>query len=636
MHFFDFYIIPGLVIGCIYAIAASGIVMAYSTSGVLNIGYGSMAFTLALVFYELRSNHHILSGWPAFLLCVIVIGPLLGVFLWQAIFRWLVPLGLDATLIASIGITIALPALCELVFVPGQIFYSPGVPNNGTSLHRIGSIVFSVDQAYAVCAAVLVAAALFYLLRFTATGLRMRAVFDSRSVASLTGTSPAVASNLSWAISGALAAVGGIFLAPLLTLDTNSFLRLTVASLAAALVGGLRSIAIAFIAALLIGVGSSAITGVDSSSTLLSMGVQPSLPFLVMVAVVFVRRSAIDIGGVPRRTIELAERFDGVGPWLAKVLPGAVLIGIAPLVLNTYWTGVVGLGLVYGVIFLGFTIALGFGGILPLGQAAIVGIGAFAAGDLATTSGVPLLLAVVIGALIAAGVSFVLALVGRGLNRLEFGLLTLGFGLFTDYFLYNWTTLVPLAGVTYPEPVFLGLHLTSASQQYYLFAVVLALALLLVAWYRRRLVALFVGAGRQQPALAAATGANPRTTRIIAFVFAAFIAAVGGGLLGVYQKQLAAGGTDFLTLTGLTWLAVVVFMGIRSPAAAVAGGIVFAVMPALFAEWLPVSWGPLPIVLFGLGALTLAQNPRGAVEAQKVQIAWLANRVRRRPRGSPA
>jgi branched-chain amino acid transport system permease protein len=216
------------------------------------------------------------------------------------------------------------------------------------------------------------------------------------------------------------------------------------------------------------------------------------------------------------------------------------------------------------------------------------------------------------------------------LSRLEFGLLTLGFGLFTDYFLYDWSTLVPLAGVTYANPVFLGLQLVSATQQYYLFAVVLALALLLVAWYRRRLVAFYVGAARQQPALAAATGVSPWNARIVAFALAAFLAAIGGGLLGVYQKQLAAGGADFVTLTGLTWLAVVVFMGIRSPAAAVAGGIVFSVMPALFAEWLPVSWGPLPVVLFGLGALTLAQNPRGAVEAQKAQIAWVVGLVRRR------
>ena len=263
------------------------------------------------------------------MLCVLVTGRRSGSSSWQAIFRWLVRLGLIPTLIASIGITIALPAVCELVFVPGQIFYSPGIPDSGTSLHKIAGIVFSVDQEYAVIAALVVAAALFYLLRFTTVGLRMRAVFDSHAVASLTGVSPAIASNLSWAISGALAAVGGIFLAPVLTLDTTSFLRLTVASLAAALVGGLRSIAVTFIAVSAIGVASSALTGIDSSSSLLSMGVQPSLPFLVMVVVVFLRRNAIDVGGIPRRAVEVPERFERLVPWLARVLPAAALIGLS-------------------------------------------------------------------------------------------------------------------------------------------------------------------------------------------------------------------------------------------------------------------------------------------------------------------
>ena len=65
------------------------------------------------------------------------------------------------------------------------------------------------------------------------------------------------------------------------------------------------------------------------------------------------------------------------------------------------------------------------------------------------------------------------------------------------------------------------------------------------------------------------------------------------------------------------------------PAAAFVGGLVYAVFPALLSAWLPISWGPLATVLFGLGALTLAQNPRGAVEAQKVQIAWLASMFRK-------
>ena len=626
IDFVDAHVVSGLVVGCIYAIAASGLVVAYNTSRVLNLGYGAIAYTIALIFYELRSAHHIFTGWEALLVCVLVIGPALGMILWQGLFRWLVGLGLLPTLIASIGIAVALPALCLMVFKPGQIFYSAGVSNQGTLLKRIGSIYFTVDQEYAVIAAVVVGVLLVYLLRFTTIGLRMRAVCDSRTVAGLTGTSPNLTSNLSWAISGALAAIGGVFLAPLLALTSSSFLTLTVASLAAALVGGLRSIGITFVAAMAIGTASSSLVGLDSTNTLIKNGMQPSLPFLVMVAAVLLRRNPIDVGQLPRRTVELAERFQSVPSLLSKLALPAALVLLVPAVLNTYWVGVVGLGLISAVVFLGFTFALGYGGLLPLGQAAIVGISGFAGADIAANTGVPLLLAVVLGALIGTGSAVVIALIGGRLSALEFGLLTIAFGLFTDNFLYNWSTLVPLAGRNVGSPSLFGFDLNTTNRQYYLFAVVLGLALVLVAVYRRRLGAFYIGAGRMRPALVAASGVDPRVGRIVAFALSAFVAGIGGGMIAIYQKFLAS--TDLTTTTGLTWLAVVVFMGVRSPAAAVIAGLVYAVFPALIADWLPISWGPLATVLFGLGALSLAQNPRGAVAAQIDQFRFVASRLR--------
>jgi branched-chain amino acid transport system permease protein len=623
-QFFDANVIPGLVLGCIYAIAASGLVVAYNTSGVLNLGYGAIAYTIALIFYELRSAHHVFGGWVAFVVCVLIIGPALGLALWQGLFRWIVGLGLVPALIASIGIAVALPALCLMVFSPGQVFYSAGISNSGTDIDKLGSIFFTVDQAYAVVAAIVVAAALLYLLRFTRIGLKMRAVCDSRTVAGLTGTNPGLTSSLSWMISGALAAVGGVFLAPLLELSPDAFLTLTVASLAAALVGGLRSIGITFITALVIGAASGSLVGIDSTNTLLTKGVQPSLPFLVMVAAVLIRRNPIDVGQLPRRTVELAERFDSVRGIALKVAPATIAILIAPLVLNNYWVGVVGLGLIYAIVFLGFTLA-GYGGLLPLGQAAIVGIAAFAGADLAASAGVPLLIAVVLGALIGTVIGFLIALIGARLSALEFGLLTLAFGLFTDSFLYNWNVLAPEGGRAVGTPSLFGFSLGSAVRQYYLFAVALGLVAIGIALYRRRLGAFYIGAGRMKPTLAAASGVDPRVGRIIAFTLAAFVAGIGGGLLAIYQKFLSS--TDLTTTLSLTWLAVVVFMGIRSPAAAIVAGLVFSIFPALLGEWLPVSWNPLSTVLFGLGALSLAQNPRGAVAAQVDQARAIAGKV---------
>jgi branched-chain amino acid transport system permease protein len=603
--------------------------MAYTTSRVLNLGYGSIAYTIALIFYELHTNHHYLNGWVALALCVLIIGPVMGVLLWQGLFRWIAGLGYLPGLVATIGLAIALPALCQMIFNPQQIFYAPAVASDGQNLHKVGPLLLSVDQIYAVVAAVIVAVLLFCLLRFTVVGLKMRAVFDTSFVASLTGASPGATSNLSWALSGALAAVGGIFLAPLLTLDPSVFLSLTVASLAAALVGGLRSVSISFFAALLIGVASSALTGIDQSSTLLTQGVQPSLPFLVMAGAVLLRRRPIDAGQPPRRGLEPPEHLDRFRFDLAKAAPIGIALLLVPFVLNNYWTGVIALGLVYSVAFLGFTFGLGYGGLLPLGQAAMAGIGGFVAGHLAATAGVPLLLAIVFGGGVAAVAGGLLAVIGHRLSALEFGLLTLAFGLFSDNFLFNWSTLVPpLNGWKFGTPSLFGLSLASTDRQYYLFAAVLLIVLAGVAWYRRRVGAFYVSAGRMSADVTRASGVDPRTGRAVAFVIAAGLAGIGGGLLGVFQQHLGPG--DVTTTSGLVWLAVVVFTGIRAPSGAIAAGLMYSIVPAVFAEWLPIRLGPLSTVLFGVGALALAQDPRGMISAQRGQAVYVANLVRRR------
>jgi branched-chain amino acid transport system permease protein len=623
------YIIPGLVIGCIYAIASSGLVLAYTTSGVLNLGYGSIVYTLALIYYELHTNHNVLGAWPAFLLCVLVIGPLMGILLWQGLFRWLAGLGYLPGLVATIGLAVALPALCQMIFNPQQIFYAPGVSSNGQNLRKIGSLLVSNDELYAVVAAVVVAALLFCLLRFTIVGLKMRAVFDSSLVAALTGASPGATSNLSWALSGALAAVGGIFLAPLLTLDPAVFLSLTVASLAAALVGGLRSISISFLAALLIGVASSGLTGLDQSSTLLTQGIQPSLPFLVMAGAVLLRRRPIVSGQPPRRALEPPERLNRFRVDLTRIAPFTILLVLAPLFLNGYWTGVIGFGLVYAVVFLGFTFGLGYGGLLPLSQAALVGIGGFVAGHLVNTTSLPLLIAIVCGGLVSAVAGGLLAVIGNRLNALEFGLLTLAFGLFADNFLFNWSTLVPpLNGWTFGTPSLFGFSLGSTDRQYYLFAVVLGLLMGGVSWYRRRVGAFEISAGRMSADVTRASGVDPRTGRAVAFVIAGGMAGLGGGLIGIFQQHL--GPADVTTTTGLVWLAVVVFTGVRSPAAAVAAGLLYSLVPAVLAEWLPIRLAPLSIVLFGIGGLALAQDPLGMISAQQGQVRYVVTALRSR------
>jgi branched-subunit amino acid ABC-type transport system permease component len=71
--FFTFLIL-GIITGSIYAIAASGLVVTYTTSGIFNFAHGAIGMVMAFVFWELRYDWG-LPTWLSFILVVFVIAP---------------------------------------------------------------------------------------------------------------------------------------------------------------------------------------------------------------------------------------------------------------------------------------------------------------------------------------------------------------------------------------------------------------------------------------------------------------------------------------------------------------------------------------------------------------------------------
>ena len=51
------FVIAGLVLGGIYAIASAGLVITYTSSGILNFAFGAMAFFIARLYYFLNTQH---------------------------------------------------------------------------------------------------------------------------------------------------------------------------------------------------------------------------------------------------------------------------------------------------------------------------------------------------------------------------------------------------------------------------------------------------------------------------------------------------------------------------------------------------------------------------------------------------
>src|SRR5271165_6179858 len=103
MHLFLTYTIFGLVLGGVYAVAASGLVLTYNTSGIFNFAHGAEAMLGAFVYWEVR------YGWglpaPLALLLVLgVFGPLMGWVLYLGIMRGL----RDTAEVTKVVVTVAL------------------------------------------------------------------------------------------------------------------------------------------------------------------------------------------------------------------------------------------------------------------------------------------------------------------------------------------------------------------------------------------------------------------------------------------------------------------------------------------------------------------------------------------------
>src|SRR5580700_4460870 len=102
------YVLAGLALGSIYAIAAAGLVVTYESAGVLNFAFGSMAYVIARFYYWLNSQHG-WTTWSAGVVSIAIVAPLLGVALYGVLFRFVRDKPTLIKLVTTIGLSVALP-----------------------------------------------------------------------------------------------------------------------------------------------------------------------------------------------------------------------------------------------------------------------------------------------------------------------------------------------------------------------------------------------------------------------------------------------------------------------------------------------------------------------------------------------
>src|SRR2546426_2308717 len=109
--------ITGLATGCIYALAASGLVVTYTTSGIFNFAHGAIGMVMAFAYWELHVNRGV-PTIPALILVLLVLAPLCGAAVERLLMRRLHGSTTGTALVVTLGLLLTLIGLASTLWSP--------------------------------------------------------------------------------------------------------------------------------------------------------------------------------------------------------------------------------------------------------------------------------------------------------------------------------------------------------------------------------------------------------------------------------------------------------------------------------------------------------------------------------------
>jgi ABC-type branched-subunit amino acid transport system ATPase component/branched-subunit amino acid ABC-type transport system permease component len=663
--------VGGAATGTIFSLVAVGLVLSYTATGIYNLAYGAIAFCAAFAFYELRAA----LGWPvapALILTVFVLGPLVGLLLDFAVFRPLARATEAAKIMATVGLLIALPAIARFIDEVLINDFHRGLLKSDNLTTAVGSSIGPVppktwkpfanfqinsDQLVVLIVAVIVAVVLWFLMRRTSLGLRMRAVVDRHQLAQLRGVSPRTTSALAWVIGTTVCALAGVVGAPLLgSLIPDTFTLFVFIASAAAVVGGLRSIPLAFAGGLIIGISRNLVPGYLESVSRKIQGFGDAIPFLILfIGLIVMSRDRSRVAGSAADVVPPADYARDLSKWRRR-MPWMIAVGLLILFLlwphhNHFWLGLVTSALAFSLIFLSFTIVTGIGGMVSLAQAGFVTASGLSAGLVINKYGWPFLPALLLGIAVSVVIGIIIALPALRLGGLPLALATLALAFLGDSVLFQWNWLRHgTAGWVVQRPALGAFSLNDTRTMAFVLLALIGLIMLGINNMKRSPTGRAMLATRASEPAAATSGVSPVRTKLLVFALSAGVAGLGGVMLASFNKSVTNQSTP--ATVGLLWLSSVVLFGIRRPAGAFVAGLSFTLFPQLLnggfrlPSFLPTWLGwhgtrdPfIPAILFGLGAIQLSRQPDGILTLTASQN--YARRLKRKARraakaGQPA
>ena len=285
------FLITGLSLGGVYALSGVGMVVLYRATGVLYLAFGAVGAMGALIAWQLSQK----DGWNIWLSFVVAIlfGGVITLFYGMIFGPALAGRDPLVKATATLGLLLILLGVMDLLW-PSSCGASRSltIPTDNNTF-QVGQISVTYTNVIALALGLLITVVTAAFLRFTKLGTAMRAMANDREITAALGVPVRRVEAAAWFGCGVLSGVAGVLLADLVALDSTSLTFLVISTLAATLVGRLRSIVVTFVAALVIGLITAELTPVSSVSNYREM-----TPFVVAAIALLVlnRRRVINVG----------------------------------------------------------------------------------------------------------------------------------------------------------------------------------------------------------------------------------------------------------------------------------------------------------------------------------------------------
>ncbi|KQT07583.1 branched-chain amino acid ABC transporter permease [Ramlibacter sp. Leaf400] len=307
--------------------------------------------------------------------------------------------------------------------------------------------------------------------------------------------------------------------------------------------------------------------------------------------------------------------------WLALL---AVALAGLPFVASEYWLYLACLVAIHIISAAGLNILTGSTGLVSLGQAAFMGVGAYTVAILQSRWGVPALVSLPLAGFVALLCGVVVGLPSLRVKGLYLAIATIAAGVLAHFIFSHFTSLTGgSAGLSVRPANVFGLALDNSFRFYWLVLPLTALALLGAANLLRTRIGRAFIAIRDRDISAEVLGIPLLRYKLLAFAISSFYAGVAGGLYALFFRAVTP--ETFPLVMSIFFLAAVIVGGLGTVLGSVLGAVFMTLVPEVLRMvmgWLPLSGNaalylsPVRTIVFGaLIVLFLVFEPLGLAEA---------------------